>query len=185
MATNQKSVLRATREAIRPREPASRASDRQGSMGRVLGFCVPDDEKVTDPGCRLGERRSCAPKLRGPLSSRRSQPAAGPARGLVQPEGPGCFSQFPSADSSWVAHDQACPPLQGWVPASLCGGRALGVSQHRWLSWWLRTVSLWQVLYLPPLEPLTPEIASWKEVRKTDLGAQRRWEVAQSGSGVS
>lgn len=38
VATIQKSVLRAIREEVRPRKPASRARDRQGSMDTALGF---------------------------------------------------------------------------------------------------------------------------------------------------
>lgn len=49
MATNQKSVLRATRTDRRPREPERRARDRQGSMGGMLGFQVQGDEGAGDP----------------------------------------------------------------------------------------------------------------------------------------
>lgn len=38
MATIQKSVLRAISVEVRPREPVSRARDRQGSMDTALGF---------------------------------------------------------------------------------------------------------------------------------------------------
>lgn len=62
MASNQKSVLKATRIAIRPREPASRASDRQGSMRVSVGFWVLEVEEAGDPGLWVSERGgSCAP----------------------------------------------------------------------------------------------------------------------------
>lgn len=49
MATIQKSVLRAIRVEIRPREPASRARDRQGSMDTALGFHFLGDEDTDNP----------------------------------------------------------------------------------------------------------------------------------------
>lgn len=85
MATNQKFVLRATTTHIRPREPASSARDRQGSMGTggALGFRVLGDEDAGDPDSWVSEGGGggCAPGLLGPLSSRKGSRQAGEAAG--------------------------------------------------------------------------------------------------------
>lgn len=74
-ATNQKFVLRATMTDIRPREPASRARDRQGSMGSggALGFWVLGDEDAGDPDSWVskGGEGGCGPRFLRPLSSRK------------------------------------------------------------------------------------------------------------------
>lgn len=56
MATIQKSVVRAIREEVRPREPANRARDRQGSMDTALGFHFLGDKDTDDPDCWLLEK---------------------------------------------------------------------------------------------------------------------------------